>query len=472
MVVYYQKNVWCHLKDLAVNQLLHNRSIEKADSKLVAAIREDLHYMRFIPKNSGMRPIYPIKKSGISKNEIFKIRLLLSSITKQFGDGLIGLSARRRTIGDFWHQYTMTLKESGSFDSHLYVIKVDVTDAYGSIDQDLLMKIIKKSASKFANSIYYRVFSHVNNKGKVSQKKQYILANNQGELSQTQTKSHLQETDEPVQLFPHKLIALIRKYISEQYISAGMKRTYRVTRGIAQGGALSAALCDVYYSALYHRHWRALVRPDDLAMHCVDDFVFFTTDKTTALEYLEKSSLGVAEFNCKINPKKTIHNVQDDEVPIRVPFCGITICSATKQILVSAAQVVACPPRYSMLLKASSKAGKFVSDKFLMVTLARLNSMVIHPSYTSPAGLLANVYRVGIMSGARLEALCLTLLVGASTKQFNGRFLGNAIRSSAKKIWRRIAQSWKKYEDCCPPVSKESVYLAFMGKLGMYNLFL
>ncbi|KAK2147879.1 hypothetical protein LSH36_531g00022 [Paralvinella palmiformis] len=79
------------------------------------------------------------------------------------------------------------------------------------------------------------------------------------------------------------------------------------TRGIIQGSMLSTILCNYYYGAMERDHLRVL--GDELLMRQVDDFVFVTPYEENARRFLEAMTKGIQEYNCKINPKKSLTNV-------------------------------------------------------------------------------------------------------------------------------------------------------------------
>lgn len=463
MIVYYDKNIWNHLNDLALNdlnkrgflQLVASSNLEHAKNATKKAVHPKL---RFIPGTKSMRPIYPVKNAGLGKFQLKKLRQLLKHMTKMYDHGLVNFKCNSAFI-DAWSKYNKT----HSHVKNLFLIKLDVIDAYGSIIHDVLMNIIEKAADQMPKTCSIGVYSLLTNTGKCKNRKYYVMLDESGAMTEPicNNKALYQEVEIPIELNVAKAVQLIKAYVKEQRVSAGKKRTFLVTKGIAQGGAMSIDLCDLYYCALYYMYWRPILGPDDLMVRCVDDFLFISSDKTSATKFLDISSKGVPEFNCYINQSKTLHNVTTKPTAIRVPFCGITVCSLTRQILVSSAQICSYPPRYSLKLNIDHSQGEFVATRLEQITLARLKDLVIHPSYTTIPGLICNIYRVGIMTGARLEAMCSSILLQRG--HANSRFLGSKVIAAGFKCFGRIRNIWRRECHQEPPVSQDTVVVAFVG---------
>lgn len=103
------------------------------------------------------------------------------------------------------------------------------------------------------------------------------------------------------------------------------------------------------------------------------------------------------------------------------------------------------------------------------VTLARLPDTVIHPAYTTVAGLLANVYRVGLMAGARLEALVVTLLCPRGA--VNGRFLASSVMAAAGQVWRHVHKLWAVDKGASSPFTKDTVLIAYTGQSPLCSFY-
>ncbi|KAK7007480.1 hypothetical protein SK128_025167 [Halocaridina rubra] len=116
--------------------------------------------------------------------------------------------------------------------------------------------------------------------------------------------------------------------------------------------------------------------------------------------------------------------------------------SDTRQLLIDTADIISCPPRYTMTLNASTRISQFVEAKFWKVTEARLCKEVLNPSYTKAAGYIANIWRTALMSGARLVSLIETVLKPHDS--IDTLILRELVITTAQNIWCLLKRIWKK----------------------------
>ncbi|XP_018018233.1 telomerase reverse transcriptase [Hyalella azteca] len=473
LILYYEKNLWCHLVDLTLNGLQKRGSLflmPKSKAAQSLQVRKSpsklLRRMRFIPKQSGMRPIYPIGRGNWKKPDALKMKLLASSVIKSYGNSCSTVRTRV-SIADYWNDYLKWLEKLSVPSGPLYVVKLDVADAYGSVLHSVLLRVIEDYFARLPPKVRYSVYSKTDERGKCIGPRQYLMKDLSGiSLEPPRSKtSHWIEVDAPIEVDVRSTGLDIKRYIQHQYISAGRNRKYLITKGIAQGGFLSSTLCELYYTSMHFLHWKNLMGPKDLCLHSVDDFLFVSPEKISAKRFLDVAARGVPDYNCVINQTKTLHNIHTNASPSRVTFCGVTFCSFTRQFLVSLENIIATPPRYTLKLSVEHSRGQFVALRLQQIAKTRLSAEVIHPGYTSAECLVVNLHRTGISVGARLEALCSAVLLPYAGR-LNGRFLGSTLVSIAGKIWTRIKRIWSQTKQSLPPISKELVTAAFLGGVG------
>ena len=78
-------------------------------------------------------------------------------------------------------KYILSLKEDGLYDDTLYVVKLDVTDAFGSIKHEILLEIINKFVVENPK-ITFGEFSALTIFGKMSKKKRFIMLDADGNI--------------------------------------------------------------------------------------------------------------------------------------------------------------------------------------------------------------------------------------------------------------------------------------------------
>ncbi|RXG62247.1 Telomerase reverse transcriptase [Armadillidium vulgare] len=186
-----------------------------------------------------------------------------------------------------------------------------------------------------------------------------------------------------------KTIENIKRLVNTQLFQIGVRQRFLIVKGIAQGGSLSSDLCDLYYSAMCDKYLRNFTGNERIMMRSVDDFLYITPMKTQAEEFLRFMEQGIDEFNCHINPGKTMHNLDNE-----------------------------CP---------------FLKSRF--------SKLVSHPVITSIPALVANIWRTGLNIGARLPCLIKILLI--PERNCNSKFLAKNVQGLGKIIWSKLKIRWK-----------------------------
>ncbi|KAF2363862.1 Telomerase ribonucleoprotein complex - RNA-binding domain [Trinorchestia longiramus] len=470
MILYYPKDVWCHMVDLTMNQLQKHRTLElvptSEESRNLETKQEPevTPRMRFIPKKSGMRPIYPLKKDVYDKLKILKMKLLTSSVTKSFHKSCIIVNNKGSTA-DVWSSYVERLQKLAVPPAPFYVVKVDISDAYGSVLHSVLIRLLENFVSRLPTIVRYKMYSATEDQGSSTEARHYVMEDTKGNVLENPGLKQRCHSSKSITFNVRRTAAAIKHYIEHQYVSAGRNRKFLVKKGIAQGGSLSSALCEMYYVSMYYTYWQNLIGPKDVCMHSVDDFLFVSTEKTNAEKFLAVSSEDVLEYNCRINPRKTLQNVSTNASPIRVPFCGVTFCSHSGQFLVSAGSITSVPPRYTLKIAYEDKPLEFVTKRLLQITEARLPAAVLHPTYTTTKGLMANVHRVGMSVGARLEALCGAVLL-VNDHRIDAKFIAFSLVSLGARVWRKIKLLWEKKKGCTFTVPYSLVVATYLGGVG------
>ena len=418
--------------------------------------------LRFIPKLKGMRPIYIPKKVG-HKNSL-AAKLFLSELIRKYDDSRLKIISRF-SINSVWSKYVSKLQSHYS-DKPLYIIKVDITDAFGSVLHSKLLEILNSAANQFSPVIKFGCYQTRKSLKTESGKKFHILLNEKGYPLQPLWKGSfplVSTRSDPVSVTIAEVLGEIKSYIVEQTITAGRKLNYKILKGIAQGGSLSTDLCTLYYAAMYDKFWKASVQESDLLLQSVDDFIFFSPCKKSAQKFLNICHFGSAEFNCFINPSKTVENVSSNGQKLTVKFSTVTFCTHSRMLLVSASQIASCPPRYSMKLNCQSNPGNFLVAKLKQIVSARATANVLDPSYTNFRGLLHNCFRIGFMTGARLKELCKWLF--SSNQRDNTKFYGKVLFNGEKRLLSSVNKLWRtEIEKRHVALMNLQVVAAFLGK--------
>lgn len=137
------------------------------------------------------------------------------------------------------------------------------------------------------------------------------------------------------------------------------KTQYIQRTGIAQGSILSTLLCNLYYADMEHKvvfprlHQSALdFNPrgchHEVLMRYTDDFMYVSTRKARAIEFVSILQQGIPSYNCTINLSKSqfSFNLEDSPGHILVAksntiiWCGLRIDPNTGEININYAKYV------------------------------------------------------------------------------------------------------------------------------------
>jgi telomerase reverse transcriptase len=113
-----------------------------------------------------------------------------------------------------------------------------------------------------------------------------------------------------------KCLQLLRQHVCEHVVTI-RGQPYLQGGGIPQGSVVSTALCNYYYGKLETgsgdlAKYAGPPPPDahSLLMRLTDDYLFVTTDRQLASEFAGTLHRGFVEYNCRVNPAKTVVNFE------------------------------------------------------------------------------------------------------------------------------------------------------------------
>ncbi|XP_066247434.1 uncharacterized protein [Euwallacea similis] len=223
--------------------------------------------LTFVPKQNITVHVHrPLLRLFASKKSLnITIKVNLNKLMKEY---------QLETHSDLFQRWKIFLM-SKRYSNRLFAIKVDLVDAFGMIDIDILKSIIIKDDK------------------------------------------HLTAFQKDV------LINTIRK--SNFYIR-GPKILYKWHHGLLQGSTLSPILCDLYLSYLTHNYLKSFNTPNTFLHRTVDDILFITTNENML------NNFEVAIFTMSIlNEGKTHKYIEPKTDNPRIVFCGKVFDLETKE---------------------------------------------------------------------------------------------------------------------------------------------
>ena len=205
----------------------------------------------------------------------------------------------------------------------VYFVHEDIEDAFGSVNQQKLVEILRWHKSQLPPEmglrIKLRILCGVSPTGRRSKNFNLIphLLQSPEDWAQrlepgtvvfdiTFGRSNL------LNLKTDQLIELAVRSVLEVQVTAlgtGKNCHYRLQRGIPQGSRLSSALCYIYYSHMVKCHLSRFLNDEDLLVRVVDDFLYLTTHGSRALDFYKRIHKGFPDYNAYVNDTKTKTNV-------------------------------------------------------------------------------------------------------------------------------------------------------------------
>ncbi|KAK4323937.1 hypothetical protein Pmani_005396 [Petrolisthes manimaculis] len=457
---YYLHRRWSAIHDKGLNALVKRdvvKRLSKGQIPQAATSGKTVQKLRFLPKLKGVRPIIPSTRSLKSSFEMRKARLFMRELCRRSGS----ISAKSATVFcGMWQMFNEKLSAAGH-NSPLYFVRADVKDAYGSVLHPKLFELLQKNSENFGTAMNFTPYGSLYKamKGK-KQRITYILLDQADQPMQQplHKREPLSQLGRNVVVHVANTLALVKKSISP-IVSGGAKTWFKMVQGLPQGASLSPSLCEFYYSIMCATHLKQYNTRHSILLRTLDDFLYVSASHDLAQSFLRKLSSGIPDFNCYINKSKTVTNINNISLH-RVNFNGVTVCLASRQLLVDASGMVDIVPRYTLTLNGYRSPGKFVADRVQRIIRARLPKYVLCPIYTSTVGLLDNVWRVGFLSGARVAPMLHVVL--ATRGPINARFIAGVIIREGRRVWRTVSQMWKRNKRELT-VSKDVVMVTFIG---------
>jgi telomerase reverse transcriptase len=351
-IFFYSKDVW---------QRIHHRMLrsicsvslrqplpvlEKSTAPDPAAELQNLLLfarLRFVPKKNGSRPIMSTKFRNTSRKEVNTARLLLSTIAGLYAEGMDAKSTHSL------HRKWVHFVENRDKEQPVYFVNADVEDAFGSIDHQKMVALLKGYGRTLPKELQIRTLCTVSPDGRRSKPFQVIpyfhKTNPEGWVQQMSPGTvvfHTGTRTEKLDIV--KILQFAIKSVREVHVVHHDKTHYRLKRGIPQGSQLSSALCHIYYGHLVREHlFEFLNHPEDLLIRVVDDFLYLTTNGERARAFHHRIHQGFTDYNAYVNINKSATNLdlteprdETKDKPVRKPvwfsFCGLQFHTKTLEI--------------------------------------------------------------------------------------------------------------------------------------------
>lgn len=228
-------------------------------------------------------------------------------------------------------------------------MNADIEDAFGSINHQKMMSLLKMYGRTLPNELQARTFCTVSPHGRRSKPfcvipyfQRHNLEEWVKQMSPGTVVFHAGIRTDKLDVV--KILQFAIKSVREVHVVHHDNMHYQLRRGIPQGSRLSNALCHIYYGHLVRENLSEFLnQPDDLLIRVVDDFLYLTTNSERARAFHHRIHQGFTDYNAYVNIKKSATNLDlikpRDETndkslrkPVWVSFCGLQFNTKTLEI--------------------------------------------------------------------------------------------------------------------------------------------
>ncbi|KAG4305064.1 hypothetical protein PORY_001234 [Pneumocystis oryctolagi] len=438
-VLYFRHDVWKSLSEPHISRI---KSLMFSDLSLMNLkdVNNDFYlgysYIRLLPKENGVRPIINLKRKQVRtelsdiRNKYFKKIIFMPSINSIVNTIFYVLMFERErnpnflgsslfSINDIYKNIKMFKKILIRLSKRLYFVKVDIKNCFDTIDQDKILELITKTL-KEDEYILRRFVLITSNFGKFC-KKFIVKASSSDDLCHFKKFiseiNHLYRhsiiVDQVVHSFKDKddIIKLLYKHVKGNLVKIG-KKIYKQLKGIPQGSILSTILCAYFYGDLEKKYLEFVQQPNTILMRLVDDFLLISLDKSIAMNFLKSMHRGYPEYNCYVNPDKSLVNFKADIDGFRVnrligscefPYCGNLINMNTLDVKKDYSRLSGKDIDHTLTIEYSHNPGNAILVKSFQLLKLNTHPLFIDTNFNSYYTVLLNIYSSFIFCAMKMH---------------------------------------------------------------------
>jgi len=466
---YYRKPVWSKVVSFAIDKLQKKqlREISNTEAfKLLSEQQMGASRLRMLPKRTGVRPIVTL-----CKNEALKLResqniqeynklkgstscyrkLNTNVILKQifdvlkfehsldsshFGVGILGF----HDVYEKFKSFAQELKHlsKNNVDFQLYCGSVDIKHCYDNIDQEHLLKIIKRIVKEDEYMIQQHTIMHQGNneRGFIRKSQKHVgkpghvmnLPEAAERLSEKFTNTLVIDNSSCNIASKEAMLGLLDEHLSSHKVISRQKfgpKCYIQKSGIPQGSVLSSMLCNYYYGhdsiekALLGDIFVKQSPPKDdahLLVRQIDDFLIISTQKRIVQKFMAAMEKGIPHLGVTINKEKsrvshelvlspnssecpqyfhTLKNslvVKDDETFF--PWCGLLINTRSCAVHVDYNRFVGTAAADSLTIDRVHNEGQYLRNRMKSFMKPRCIAIFYDTQINNQYEIHTNFYQV------------------------------------------------------------------------------
>ncbi|KAK4054671.1 Telomerase reverse transcriptase [Microbotryomycetes sp. JL221] len=359
--LFFRQDDWNKLTKPLLSQLGQTTFEKIALSKAQQVLEgRDLgfSFIRLMPKATGVRPIVNLARRplvtgpkgrlevGKTINKILQSAFDVLTYEKSRNPALVGslvlspqeIYSKIKT----YKQNLIRLSNDGITMPKLYFVKVDAQACYDTIKQDKLLEIVERILDN--NEYIIRQYGQVMAVASKPARQFKRTACSTNDLQPFVTTAmtiadnlhHALIVDQVREITASRqdVVRLLREHITTNLIKIG-QRLFKQKNGIPQGSVLSSLLCSLFYGDMEKIHLDFTNDDESLMLRYVDDFMFISTNKSLAIQFLKTMSQGIPDYGCTISIEKRLTNFDFALEPGELvpplsqgkdfPWCGLLI---------------------------------------------------------------------------------------------------------------------------------------------------
>jgi telomerase reverse transcriptase len=466
---------------------------------------EDIETPFFIArKKRKVEPIVPVPvRRAKSTNKILDnlFSVLRHEYSRQedlFGAGVDGLSY----LYPRYREFVAEWRKKRDIGQPVYFVSVDIQHAYDSIDQKYLLAIAEKIITQEEYCVQrYDVLHPFPAVGRVIKRPRRVV----GKVETVEPLHNGKQDDfrrcvvvDPVNMTIAKkenLLKQLREHLISHLVTIKGRYGDRYliqSTGIPQGSILSTMLCNFYYGAIERR-----LLPDftdssnsttashdaKLLIRMVDDFLFATTNYSSAVNFLEVMTAGDPSLGASINKDKTkvSHPIEIEGKllkPVKdgsfgyFPWCGMLFDLGSGAVRIDYDRLVDCDIGSGLTVERGGHEGQRFCSALKTFIRPRCIPILFDSFINDLQTQIINFYQMHVHCAAKAAAyLRSSDMVSTSNVNFLVETIDSAIKYGYTLINDRLRQADKNLSlGFSRNMSLWIGWSAFSGVFGCYRM--
>ncbi|KAM7262138.1 hypothetical protein ACFE04_021215 [Oxalis oulophora] len=517
-VYYYRKSAWKHFTNKAIACLKEKTYYHLDDvavRNIISMRTFGFSKVRLLPKKDGIRilanlraPSITLKKQssfrdqhpGMRSAEIghknYQYRSKsVNTVLRDTRAVLKGLALEQPDVlgssvfdyNDVYKKllpFLISLRNGAGVEGGVFFVVSDVSKAFDSIDQDMLLKVmndvlqhdnylLEKSNEVVCTKRCLRVHEHListyKDKRKVSPRC-IPSVNGIGTLHSV----HVNEGGSRF-LKKDELIFTLTELVKHNILQFG-KKLYLQGIGIPQGSVVSSLLCSFYYGHLERnviypdldricksisrgkqvmatQSGRDISSPNYILLRFVDDFLFISTSRKLAADFFFKMREGFRDYNCIMNEEKFGLNFESDCITRQpsnrmyvgkdgvsfMPWSGLLINSSTLEVQADYTRYWSNHLRSTLTVSWQSKPARYLKTKLHGFMRPKCHPILYDSTINSASVVRLNIYQAFLLSAMKFHSYAWELSYNCKLQpRLYLRMIVSSIRYMFKLLKRRM----------------------------------